>query len=547
MRAKALPHSLKSGHPCGQVPDPLTGSYALDHARLTTLWDVLCCHAEHRPDEIATVFEGRDTSYAQLNDLALRLALVLTEQIKPGDRIGYLGKNSDHYFVLLFALARIGAVMVPLNWRLAADELAFIVDDSTMRALYSDAEFDAFAHSLAGKAGILAQRLDHAVDAVSETRGAVGAGVIGMSLPKPENVVFQVYTSGTTGRPKGAMLTHMNLLALRAPGYRAGLDWFPRPDSTVAVVLPVAHIAGTAYAMFGFYAGAKVVLLREFDPGDVLALIARQRVSNLLLAPAAMQMVMEHPDASRSDLSALEVITYGAAPIPEALLRDALALFRCGFVQMYGMSEAAGGVVALQPDDHISGVAGRLRAAGTAMPGVEIAICDDDWNCLPANAIGEIIVRSAAVMPGYWNRPDATAETINADGWMRTGDIGRIDQDGYVFVLDRAKDMIISGGENIYPAEVENAIFGHPDVADVAVVGAPSARWGEEVVAIIVPRPGTEPTHHDIGQWLDGKLARFKLPKQIVLAESLPRNAGNKILRRVLRERFWEGHERRVN
>lgn len=521
--------------------------YTLDHARLTTLWDILRCHGEGRPDCIATVFEGRATSYAQLRDRALGLASSLAEEVKPGDRIGYLGKNSDDYFVLLFALARIGAVLVPLNWRLAEDELAFIVEDSAMRALYCDEEFEDTARSLAGRARIDAERLDRAVAVPAEPRADASPDLAGLPMPRPGDVVFQVYTSGTTGRPKGAMLTHQNLLALRAPGYRAGLGWFPRPDSTVAVVLPVAHIAGTAYAVFGFYAGAKAVLLREFDPGEVLALIARERVSNILLAPAAMQLVMEHPEAGRSDLSSLEVITYGAAPIPEALLRDALELFRCDFVQMYGMSEAAGGVVALQPDDHLSGVPGRLRAAGTAMPGVEIGIVDDDWKFLPSDATGEIVVRSAAVMPGYWRRPEATAETINPDGWMRTGDIGRIDQDGYLFVLDRAKDMIISGGENIYPAEVENAIFGHPDVADVAVVGAPSERWGEEVVAIIVPRPGTQPTHSDILRWLDGKLARFKLPKQLVLAEELPRNAGNKILRRVLRERFWEGRERRVN
>ena len=214
---------------------------------------------------------------------------------------------------------------------------------------------------------------------------------------------------------------------------------------------------------------------------------------------------------------------------------------------MYGMTEAAGGVVALQPHDHISGSAGRLRSAGTAMPGVEIAIVDDGWTLQQPGTVGEIVVRSAAVMVGYWRRTDADADVFGANGWMRTGDIGRIDAEGYLFVLDRAKDMIISGGENIYPAEIENAIFGHPDVADVAAVGAPSKRWGEEVVALVVPRPGTAPDLTSILAWLDGKLARFKLPKRLVLVDTLPRNAGNKLLRRVLREPFWQGHERRVN
>jgi long-chain acyl-CoA synthetase len=343
------------------------------------------------------------------------------------------------------------------------------------------------------------------------------------------------------------MLTNRNMIALRAPGYRAGLTWFPTPDSTVGVVLPVAHIAGTSFGLFGFYAGARVAIAREFDPAEVLGLIGALGINHLLLAPAAMQLMMEHPLAETADLSALQFITYGAAPIPEALLRQAIKVFGCGFVQMYGMSEAAGGVVALQPEDHLSDVPDRLRSAGTAMPGVEIAIVDNAWQPLPANSVGEIVVRSPSVMVGYWHRPEATAEIFGEGGWMRTGDIGQMDADGYVFVLDRAKDMIISGGENVYPAEVENAIFGHPDVADVAVIGAPSDKWGEEVVAMIVPRPGAAPQLADISAWLDGRLARFKMPKRIVLVESLPRNAGNKILRRVLREPLWAGHQRRVN
>jgi len=343
------------------------------------------------------------------------------------------------------------------------------------------------------------------------------------------------------------MLSHRNLLALRAPGYAAGLDWFPARGCTVGLVLPVAHIAGTAYALFGFYAGARIVIAREFDAGGVVALIAREQISHILLAPAAMQMMLEHPASADADLSSLHYITYGAAPIPEALLRQALNRLGCGFVQMYGMTEAAGGVVALQPHDHVSAVPGRLRSAGTAMPGVEIAVVDDEWAAQQPGTTGEIVVRSAAVMSGYWRRPDADADIFGPDGWMRTGDIGRIDTDGYLFVLDRAKDMIVSGGENIYPTEVENAIFGHPDIADVAVVGAPSQRWGEEVVALVLLRPGTKPDLQALLAWLDGKLARFKLPKRLVLVDALPRNAGNKLLRRVLREPFWQGHDRRVN
>lgn len=515
----------------------------IDHDRLVTLWSILAYHAEEDPEQIATLFEDRATSYRQLHDDASRLAERLARDgFGKGHRIGYLGKNSDRYFALLFAAARIGAVLVPLNWRLAEEEWAFIIADSEMVCLFSDEEFAIAANILAGLNGISQLLLDGRLLALAEDRLRLGDYV-----PEPDTVIFQVYTSGTTGRPKGAMLSHRNLLALRASGYRAGLQWFPPRGCTVGQVLPVAHIAGTAYALFGFYAGAKIVIAREFDAGSLAALIARERISHILLAPAAMQMLLEHPESDDADFSSLEYITYGAAPIPEVLLRQALERLGCGFVQMYGMTEAAGGVVALQPHDHISGSAGRLRSAGTAMPGVEIAIVDDGWTLQQPGTIGEIVVRSAAVMVGYWRRTDADADVFGANGWMRTGDIGRIDAEGYLFVLDRAKDMIISGGENIYPAEIENAIFGHPDVADVAAVGAPSKRWGEEVVALVVPRPGTAPDLTSILAWLDGKLARFKLPKRLVLVDTLPRNAGNKLLRRVLREPFWQGHERRVN
>ncbi|WP_068088911.1 long-chain-fatty-acid--CoA ligase [Novosphingobium rosa] len=510
-------------------------AFGLAHDRLTTLWDELAYHASATPDRAALAFAGRTTTYAALHDQSEAMATrLIAAGFGPGDRIGYLGKNSDSYFVLLYAVARIGLVLVPLNWRLAEAEMAFIVADAAMRSLYADAAFLAMASRLAAREDIPAMLLDYAA-LLPRSRVALPPFVA-----DPHRIVFQVYTSGTTGRPKGAMLTHANMLALRAPGYRAGFAWFPRRDDTVALVLPVAHIAGTAYALFGLYAGAQVAITSEFDPPGVLALIERHRVSHILLAPAAMQLLMQHPGVERRDLSSLKFITYGAAPIAEALLRAAMALFGCDFIQMYGMTEAAGGVVALSPEDHLSSQADRLRSAGRAMPGVELAVVDDEWGSLPAGQIGEIAIRSPSVMAGYWRRPDADVEVLRPDGWMRTGDIGRMDAEGYLYVLDRAKDTIITGGENVYPAEVENAIFGHPAVLDVAVVSAPSVTWGEDVVAILVPRPGTAaPTLVEIRAWLEGRIARFKMPRRVVLAATLPRNAGNKLLRRELRAPFW--------
>ena len=512
---------------------------AIDHDRLRTLWDVVAYHAETRPDAVALQFGERRTTYDGLVESALQIAArFATQGVGKGARIAYLGKNSDRYFTLLFAAARLGNVLVPLSWRLADDEWRYILADSGAVLLLADEEFLDRAQSLAAELGLPAAEL---IPSGSTTIFE------GPPLPQAHDVIFQVYTSGTTGRPKGAMLTHRNMLALRAPGYRAGLAWFPGSSDTSLAVLPVAHIAGTAYGLFGLYSGGRLVITRDFDPGETLRLIEAEAASHLLLAPAAMRQVLDHPAAGTTDLGSLRFLTYGASPIPEALLKRAMTILGCGFVQMYGMTEAAGGVVALTPEDHASGDPERLRSAGRAMPGVEVAIFDNQDRPLAAWQIGEVAIRSDAVMAGYWRQPEATAQSIVGGGWLRTGDLGQLDAHGYLFILDRAKDMIISGGENVYPAEVENAIFGHPEVADVAVIGVPSATWGEEVMAVVVPREGCEPSLEAIAAWARSRIAGFKVPKRLTLVEELPRNAGNKVLRRLLREPFWKGHERRVH
>lgn len=498
---------------------------------MQTLGGVIAEHVRRAPDATALWFEGRETSYALLQARAGEMADHLaTRGVGAGDRIGYLGKNSDAYFVLLMALAALRAVLVPINWRLSAEEWRFIGSDSGTRLLFTDREFLDRATILASALHIPPPEL------LCDMAGQGGAARRDESVP--DDVVVQIYTSGTTGRPKGALLTHRNLLALRSPGYRAGLAWFPGGTDSSLLVLPVSHIAGTAYGLFGLYGGGRVVITREFDAGVALRLIEEQRATHMLLAPAALQIMLEHSALPERDLSSLKYLTYGASPIPEALLDRAITVLSCGFVQMYGMTEASGGVVALSPEDHVERDPRRLRSAGRAMPGAEIAVADVEGRHLSRGETGELLVRSAAVMKGYWNRPEGTAETIDADGWLRTGDIGMIDGDGYVFVLDRAKDMIISGGENIYPAEVENVLFGHPDIAEVAVFGAPSERWGEEPVAAVVMRERRTPDADALAAWCDGKIARFKIPKRYHVVAELPRNAGNKVLRRELRATF---------
>jgi long-chain acyl-CoA synthetase len=293
--------------------------------------------------------------------------------------------------------------------------------------------------------------------------------------------------------------------------------------------------------------GAKGVVAREFDPMKVLDFIEHDRVSKMFMVPAALQIVVRLPRAREVDFSRLKYILYGASPIPLDLLRECMSVFGCGFVQQYGMTETCGTIVYLPPEDHDPAGNPRMRAAGKAMPGVELKVIDEAGNSLPVGVVGEVATRSVSNMPGYWNLPEATAATIDAEGWLRTGDAGYLDADGYLFIHDRVKDMIISGAENIYPAEVESAIYGHPDVAEVAVIGVPDEKWGEAVKAVVALKPGASPDPESIIAFARTRIAGFKAPKSVDFIEALPRNASGKILRKDLREPYWAGRTRRVN
>jgi long-chain acyl-CoA synthetase len=362
------------------------------------------------------------------------------------------------------------------------------------------------------------------------------------------DIAIQLYTSGTTGRPKGAMLTHNNILAPRKLAAVADMDWNRwGPDDISLVAMPVAHIGGTGWGVVGLVNGAKGVVAREFDPTRVLDFIARDQISKMFMVPAALQIVVRQPHARQVDYSRLAYILYGAAPIPLDLLRECIEVFGCGFVQQYGMTETTGTIVYLPPEDHDPAGNARMRSAGLPMPGVELKVLGEDGQALPPGEVGEVAIRSPANMAGYWKLPEATADTIDADGWLRTGDAGYIDADGYLFIHDRVKDMIISGGENIYPAEVESAVYGHPHVAEVAVIGVPDDTWGEAVKAVVALKPGAPADPADIIAFARTRIAAFKAPKTIDFVEALPRNASGKILRRELREPYWAGKTRRVN
>jgi len=526
---------------------------AVDFDRMRTLGDVARYHGQVRPEATALVFEGRATSFAAFDRHTDQIAnALLAEGLVKGDRIAYVGKNSDHYFELLFGAAKAGVVLAPIGWRLAPREIAYILGDAEARMVFVGPELLAHVRDVA------VLMLDHPVVVAMEANGyghpvfedwrGAGSGERPDAEVTPADIAVQLYTSGTTGRPKGAMLTHANILATRRLAAEADLDWNRwGPEDVSLVAMPVAHIGGTGWGVVGLINGAKGVVAREFDPAKVLDFVEKDRVSKMFMVPAALQVVVRLPRARQVDYSRLTYILYGAAPIPLDLLRECIEVFGCGFVQQYGMTETTGTVAYLPPQDHDPAGNARMRSAGLPMPGAELKILGEDGRALPPGELGEVAVRSPANMAGYWKLPEATALAIDADGWLRTGDAGYLDADGYLFIHDRVKDLIISGGENIYPAEVESAVYGHPHVAEVAVIGVPDDTWGEAVKAVVALKPGAPEDPADIIAFAKGRIAGFKAPKTVDFIAALPRNASGKILRRELREPYWAGKERRVN
>jgi acyl-CoA synthetase (AMP-forming)/AMP-acid ligase II len=438
-------------------------------------------------------------------------------------------------------------VMTPVNWRLAPAEARYIIEDSEAQLLFVGPEFieTVAAYTPQDRTSrVIGMEAPYGGRSYRAWRDAQPPRDPDLPV-SPDAAAVQLYTSGTTGHPKGAVLAHGAFSAMPASPTLPWSEW--DADDVSLAAMPCFHIGGTGWAIMGFHHGAFNVVMREFDPTKVLDFIERWRISKVFLVPAALQVVVRHPRAREVDYSQLKYMLYGASPMPPALLRECMEVFGCGFVQLYGMTETTGSVTALGPEDHDRAGNTRMNSAGKPLPGVEIAILDAEGRRLPPHQVGEVAIRSVTNMQSYWKLPEATAKTIGADNWLRSGDAGYLDADGYLYIHDRVKDMIISGGENIYPAEVEKAIFGHPDVSDVAVIGVPSERWGEEVKAIVVPRPGATPDPASIIAWARERIAAYKAPKSVDFTDALPRNAGGKILRRELRAPFWQGRERNVN
>jgi acyl-CoA synthetase (AMP-forming)/AMP-acid ligase II len=497
----------------------------------------------------ALVFEGRTTTFAEVDATASRIANALIGSgVRPQERIAYLSKNTDDFLIVLLGACKARVTLTPFNFRLAASEIAHLIEDSGARMMIVGPDVADLADQaiavVASKPRMIA--LDFNRDGYERSDNWIEAA--GASDPRleadPEDDVIQVYTSGTTGAPKGVRLTNRNYLTIfKLTTASGGLKY--EPGDTALAAMPFFHVAGVNIALIAMANGARSAILRDAAPQLIFDLIRKERVNHAFLAPALIQMLMQAPGIESADLSSMRTLTYGASPISEDLLKRASSRFHCEFVQLYGMTETCGAGAFLSFADH-DPAKGKLRSCGVAWPGLELKIVGEDGEEAPRGEVGEILIRSSAVMKGYWNKPEATRAAVR-DGWMLTGDAAYMDEDGYVFIHDRVKDMIRTGGESVYPAEVENALFGHPAIADAAVIGVPDDMWGEAVKALVVLKPGAPRDAADIIVWARERIAHFKTPKSVDFIEAIPRNITGKILRRELREPYWKGRDRRVN
>ncbi len=517
--------------------------------RLNSVADISRIHAAERPDAIALDFNDRPTTYGELDTRASQVAqgLIALGQT-PGARIGYLGKNCDRYFEVLTGAFKARGVIVGVNWRLAPPEIAYVLNDAGCEVLFVGADYyDTMAKVLPDcpkLKTIIAIDGGHSEWPAYEAWRDAQPATDPMLPVAPDDDVIQLYTSGTTGHPKGVQLTSRNYLAVLHSATELGLATYT-PDDAVLVAMPFFHVAGVNIGLLALAHGARGVVLGDIDPTEILRLMEAKRIAYAFLVPAVILFLTQHPKAKETDFSALKSISYGASPITDSVLMTAKALMGCDFVQVYGLTETTGGGTYLPPEDH-DPARGRLRSCGLPAPGFEVRVMGPEGQKLGPREVGEIAIKAKGVMKGYWNKEEATKKAIVED-WFLTGDAGYFDEDGYLYIHDRVKDMIVSGGENVYPAEVENAIASHPAVADVAVIGVPDERWGEAVKAVVVLKPGASADAAGITAYARDRIAGYKLPKSVDFIEALPRNPTGKVLRRELRAPYWEGRERQVN
>lgn len=517
------------------------------YKEIRTLGDYPTFHARTGAGT-ALVYRGRQIEFRELERLAKQVAFGLAAAgQQPGARIAYLGKNSDDYFIALFGSVKLGCCFCPLNWRLSKPELKNVLANSQAMFAFVEPEFAQVWQEIVSELGIAIRvcvvnpecdREDPFHEWL-EGQPAVELPLVGMDLG-----AIQLYTSGTTGEPKGVVITHDNLNHMRlCEHFEPALAWIEGDRFLVA--LPNFHLLAIGLSLQSIYNGMAVVIERQFEPGAVLKSIGATRPTITAFAPAMIQMLLDHADADRADFSSLRLTMYAGSPISLGLIKRAIARMPCQFMQFYGATETSGAVTLLRPAEHDLNDEQKLRACGRPLPLIDLRVVDAQGRDAKDGEPGELWIRSPSLASGYWNNAAATDEAF-VDGWYRSGDIVYRDADGLYYIHDRLKDMIVSGGENIYSTEIESVLSTHPAVAAAAVIGVPDPRWGEAVKACVVRITGHELSEQELLDYCRARLAGYKLPKSIDFVASFPLTGSGKVAKRILRAPYWDDHDRNI-
>lgn len=510
-------------------------------SEIKTLADTTRYWARKTPDAVALVDAVGKVTFAELDDRSNRIASFLVSTgIKPGDRVSFLGQNSNCYFDVLFGVLKAGAMLVPLNWRLTVPEMAAILNDAGPRLIFVDAPYADIAGQVLQAATSECTRI--MFESAGNSKGAAATLPAGAEPIDPmvkvdgESTALLLYTSGTTGKPKGVQLCHQGFFYSRLCEHLEPTMTY-EPGDLVLTVMPLFHAMAHYFSLQALYNGAAALIYPMPDPAGLRNLIARERPTIVPLVPTAIHMLLNLPDSSEAEYGSVRLMVYAGSSIDPALLARAMRTFsKCKFMQFYGSTETGGAaVVFLRPEQHRLDDEARLKSCGTPFPLVEVKVVDDAGSEVPDGAVGEFLIRAPFLATGYFNQVDATASAFR-EGWYRSGDAGYRDKEGFLFIVDRVKDMIITGGENVYSMEVEQALSQLKGVQMCAVVGLPDAKWGERVVAAVISSPETKLTPDEILAHCRKLIAGYKVPKQVEFVQSLPMTPTGKVKKRELRE-----------
>ncbi len=506
-------------------------------------------NAKLYPNRLAVIDNLVKYTHIQVNNRVNRLAnAILGLGLKKGDKVTVLNHNCYQYIELYFACAKAGTPIVPLNYRLSGRELTFIINDCKPKLIFAGKSYLPIIEKI--KSDLDCEQVvciddsttgfmnyEDVINDATDSEPSVNI--------EEEDIAIVGYTGGTTGLPKGVLLTNRNIIS---SCFSIMLDFEHNIDSIYLNVPPLFH-SGGAVATFAFsFVGATNVVMNSFSPEEILKNIQRLRITHTFLVPVMILFLIQYPDFHKFDISSLKLIIYGSTPMPLEPLKKAVTLLKCGFLQVYGATETSVPCSTLNRKDHVmegnEEDFGRMRSAGREVLGVNVKIVDSEGQEVKTGEVGEIIVKGNNVMKGYWNQPLLTSEVLK-DGWYYTGDMGKMDELNYIYIVDRKKDMIISGGENIYPKEIEDVLFKHPAVRDVAVIGVPDQMWGETIKALIIKQESANVSEKELIDYCQQNLASYKKPKSIEFVEQLPRSTAGKVLKSVLREKYWRGYDRK--